>query len=150
MNSNALSVFRLRPALHPLHPGTHRLRMPSPILSPIHRPIFPTYIPPSSEWHHHTRTIIRRAQIFCEMDDRLGCAGGIERPAGEVDDFLVGDEGGDTVRDEDHVRVCMPINHPGLDLRLDRHARRFPPPIPKPPRILHRAHPPRLAVRIGD
>lgn len=130
------------PELHPLHPGTHRLRMPPPILSPIHRPIFPPYIPPSSEGHHHTRTIIRRSQIFCEMDDRLGCAGGIERAACEVDDFLVGDEGGDTVCDEDHVCVGLTINDPRLDLRLDRHAGRLPPPIPKPPRILHRAHPP--------
>lgn len=79
--------------------------MPPPIFSPILRPILPSYIPPPSKGHYHTRTIIGSAQIFCEMDDRLGCAGGIEGTAGEVDDFLVGDEGGDTVCGEDHVCV---------------------------------------------
>lgn len=86
--------------------------MPPPIFSPILRPILPSYIPPPSKGHYHTRTIIGSAQIFCEMDDRLGCAGGIEGTAGEVDDFLVGDEGGDTVCGEDHVCVGIAFFFP--------------------------------------
>jgi hypothetical protein len=104
--------------LHPPRPRTQRTNFALPVLAPRFCFVLSTYCAPSSEWNDHTRAVILGTQVSREIDDGFRCA--LRRVGGtcKVDDFLVGDERGNAIGDEDHVCVVSSYSHLAVNIRV--------------------------------
>ena len=94
--------------LHPLHAAVEHTRLSPAILPPLLCCVLASYFAPSSQWHHDTGAIVLGVQVLAKVHNGFGRAGGIGCVPREVDDFLIGHERRETVRDEDEIAKIIP------------------------------------------
>ena len=95
-------------SLHPPHPPTHLTSLSPPVLSPLLGHILPRHLAPPFQRYHHASTIILRIQVLGEFENGLCGLGGVCSVSGEIAYFLVADEGGEAVCDEDETCIVAP------------------------------------------
>ena len=91
--------------LHALHARVERPRLLAAVLSSVCRGVLSSNMAPACQWDHDASTVVLRAEVLAEVNDRLGCAGRVNRATCEVDKFLVGQQGGEAIRNENEVGV---------------------------------------------